>query len=79
MRTTLNLSAEALATVRRFAWQRYKTIGAVASKLIVRALAPEGAPKVRTGVPVFPTDIGTDYERPPPDVAVVNRLRDPEP
>ena len=79
MRTTLNLSAEALAMVRRFARQRCKMIGAVASKLIVRALEPEGAPKVRNGVPVFPTDIGTDYERPPPDVAVVNRLRYPEP
>lgn len=79
MSKTLSLSAEAFAMVRWFARQRCRMIGAVASELIVRALEPAGAPKARNGVPVFPTEIGTDLERPPPDVAVVNRLRDPEP
>ncbi|MDE0109981.1 MAG: hypothetical protein OXJ37_14765 [Bryobacterales bacterium] len=78
MRTTLNLSAEALAKVRQLAQQRCETIGAVASELILRALEPEGAPKVRNGVPVFPIDTETDYEGAPPDLALVNRLRDPE-
>ncbi len=78
MRTTLNLSAEALTKVRQLAQQRCETIGAVASELILRALEPEGPPKVRNGVPVFPMDMGADYEGTPPDVALVNRLRDPE-
>lgn len=78
MRTTLNLSAEALTRVRQLAQQRCETMGSVASELILRALEPEGAPKVRNGVPVFPMEIGADYEGAPPDLAVVNRLRDPE-
>ena len=78
MRTTLNLSAEALTMLRQLAQQRCESMGAVASELILRALAPDGAPKVRNGVPVFPVDIGTDYEGTPPDLALVNRLRDPE-
>ena len=78
MRTTLNLSAEALAKVRQLAQQRGETIGAVASDLILRALEPEGEPKVRNGVPVFPMDAETDYEGTQPDLVLVNRLRDPE-
>ena len=78
MRATLNLCAEALTKVRQLAQQRYETIGAAVSGLILRALEPEGAPKVRNGVPVFPMDIGADYEGTPPNLAVVNRLRDPE-
>ena len=78
MRTTLNLSAEALAKVRQLAQQRCETIGAVASELILRALEPECAPTVRNGVPVFPMDTETDYKGTPPDLAVVNRLRDLE-
>lgn len=78
MRTTLNLSAEALAKERQLAQQRCETIGAVASKLTLRALEPEGAPKVRNGVPVRPMDTETGYDGIPPDLAAVNRLRDPE-
>ena len=78
MRTTLNLSNEALTKVRQLAQQRCETIGAVASELILRALEPEIAPKVRNGVPMFPMDTGIDYEGALPDHAVVNRLRDPE-
>ena len=78
MRTTLNLSTEALTKVRQLAQQRCETIGAVASELILRALEPESAPKVRNGASIFPMDIETDYEGALPDLAVVNRLRDPE-
>lgn len=78
MRTTLNLSAEALARVRQLARQRGETIGSVASELILRAFEPEGSPKVRNGVPVFAMDVGADYDGTPPDLAVVNQLRDPE-
>lgn len=78
MRMTLNLSAEALAKLRQFARQRCNAIGTLASRLILRALEPAGAPKVRNGAPLFPTDARTDYEGTPPDLAVVNRLRDPE-
>ncbi len=54
MRTTLNLSNEALTKVRQLAQQRCETIGAVASELILRALEPESAPMVRNGAPCFP-------------------------
>ena len=60
MRTTLNLSAEALAKVRQLAQQRRTTLGAVASELILKALQPANGPAVR----------------PAPDPHLVNRLRD---
>ena len=53
MRTTLNLSTEALAKVRQLAQQRRKTLGAIASELILQALEPREAPEVRNGVPLF--------------------------
>lgn len=74
MRTTLNLSAEALVKVRQLAQQRRKTLGEVASELILKALQPESGPAVRNGVPVFPVQ-----DRPAPDLHLVNRLRDQEP
>ena len=79
MRTTLNLSPDALAGVRQLAEQRGKTLGAIASELILQAIRPEGAPAVRNGVPVFfvPTDAASDAA--PPDIELVNRLRDQTP
>ncbi len=74
MRTTLNLSAEAMAKVRQLAQQRRKTLGEVASELILKALQPESGPAVRNGVPIFPVQDG-----PAPDLHLVNRLRDQEP
>ena len=79
MRTTLNLSAEALARVRQLARQRRKTLGAIASELILRALEPETAPPVRNGVPIFPATGSFSIEDAAPDVRLVNRLRDEEP
>lgn len=79
MRTTLNLSAEALTRVRQLAQQRGKTLGAVASELILQALEPEEAPPVRNGVPVFPATGVSTREDAAPDVRLVNRLRDEEP
>ena len=78
MRTTLNLSAEALAAVRQLARQRGRTLGAVASELILQALRPRDA-VVRNGVPIFaaPPDARSDAEA--PDLELVNRLREEEP
>lgn len=78
MRATLNLCAEAWTKVRQLARQRCKTISAAVSGLILRTREPEGVPKVRNGVPVFPMRTGADYEGTRPDIALVNRLRDPE-
>lgn len=80
MRTTLNLSAEALASVRQLAQQRDKTLGAVASELILKAIAPESAPEVRNGVPLFSAAGGVAGDQEAvPDIELVNRLRDQEP
>ena len=79
MRTTLNLSTEALAKVRQLARQRHKTLGAIASELILRALEPEEAPAIRNGVPVFAAQQDATDEGAPPDVELVNRLRDQDP
>ena len=70
MRTTLRISAEAMARVRRLARQRGATPGEIASELILQALPP-GAPPVRNGVPLFPAHDGES-----PDLDLVNRLRD---
>ena len=80
MRTTLNLSDEALVKVRQLAHQRRKTLGAVASELILRALEPEeDAPAVRNGVQLFIAHPGATDEGAPPDLELVNRLRDQDP
>lgn len=79
MRTTLNLSAEALANVRQLAQQRRQTLGAVASELILAAIEPAGAPAVRNGVPIFARPADSVSEAPAPDLALVNRLRDETP
>ncbi|MYH29273.1 MAG: CopG family transcriptional regulator [Acidobacteria bacterium] len=79
MRTTLNLSAEALAKVRQLARQRQKTLGAIASELILRALEHGEAPAVRNGVPVFAAEPDVIDEGAPPGLELVNRLRDQEP
>ncbi len=78
MRTTLNLSIEPLAKVRQLARQRYKTLGAIASELILRAAEPEEAPAIRNGVPVFAAQQDAD-EGAPPNLELVNRLRDQAP
>lgn len=74
MRTTLNLSTEALAKVRLLARRRRKTLGAVASELILQALELRKAPAVRNGLPLFTADEGVS-----PDLELVNRLRDQDP
>ena len=79
MRTTLNLSTEALAKVRQLAQQRHKTLGAIASELILRALEPEEAPAIRNGVPVFAARPDVTDEGASPDLELVNRLRDQDP
>lgn len=79
MRTTLNLSTEALANVRQLAQQRGKTLGEIASALILKAIEPEHAPDVRNGVPLFRANTGLVGGEGAPDIKVVNRLRDEEP
>ena len=79
MRTTLNLSADALAAVRQLARQRGRTLGAVASELILQALRPKNAAAVRNGVPIFSAAPDTRSDVAVPDLELVNRLRDEEP
>jgi hypothetical protein len=71
MRTTLNLDPEVLTKVRILAKQRGVSLGTVVSELIRKALSPQKTPSVRNGVPIFPPRDG-----PPPDLELVNRLRD---
>ena len=78
MRTTSDLSAEALAKSRQLARQRSESIGTVASELILQSLEPEDSPEPRNGVPVIPMDAETNCEGAPPDPAPGNRLRDLE-
>ena len=79
MRTTLNLSADALAAVRQLARQRGMTLGAVASELILEALRPEDAPAVRNGVPIFAAPPNAQSDTAAPDLELVNQLRDEAP
>ena len=79
MRTTLNLSADALAAVRQLARQRGRTLGAVASELILQALRPKHAAAVRNGVPIFTAPPNARSDTAVPDLELVNRLRDEEP
>ena len=74
MRTTLNISAEAMAKVRQLAEQRGVTLGAVVSELVLKALEPEEGPAVRNGVPLFPV-----HSHETADLELVNQLRDEEP
>ena len=53
MRTTLNISAEAMAKVRQLAQQRARPLGEIVSELILEALRPQQAPPIRNGVPLF--------------------------
>ena len=79
MRTTLNLSADALAAVRQLARQRGKTLGTIASELILRALRPKDAPAARNGVPIFAAPPNAQPDAAAPDLELVNRLRDEAP
>ena len=74
MRTTLNISPEALARVRQLAQQRGATLGAVVSELVLKALEPDEGPAVRNGVPLFPV-----HPHETADMEIVNQLRDEEP
>ena len=74
MRTTLNISAEAMARVRQLAEQRGATLGAVVSELLLKALQPEDSPSVRNGVPLYPAHASATA-----DLELVNRLRDEDP
>ena len=75
MRTTINLSAEALAKLRQLAQERGETLGAVASELIRKALEPSEAPRVRNGVPPLPPHAECEGRSTAPDLELVNRLR----
>ena len=74
MRTTLNISAEAMAKVRQLAKQRGATLGAVVSELLLKALEPDEATEVRNGVPLYPAHGSATA-----DLELVNRLRDDDP
>ena len=68
----MNLSAEALANVRQIAPQRGRTLGEVASELLLKALQPQGGPTLRNGVPILPA------QEVAPALHLVNRPRDCE-
>ena len=74
MRTTLNISAEAMARVRQLAEQRGATLGSIVSELVLKALQPDEAPTVRNGVPLFPV-----HQTETADLGLVNQLRDEDP
>ena len=74
MRTTLNISAEAMVKVRQLAEQRRATLGAVVSDLLLKALEPDEAPEVRNRVPLYPAHASATA-----DLELVNRLRDEDP
>ena len=74
MRTTLNISAEAMAKVRQLAEQRGATLGAVVSELVIKALEPNEGATVRNGVPLFPV-----HPHETADLDLVNQLRDEQP
>ena len=74
MRTTFNISAEAMAKLRRIAKQRGASLGAVVSELVLKAPQPDGAPPVRNGVPLFPA-----HRSETANLDLVNRLRDQDP
>ena len=63
-----------MARVRQLAQQRAMPLGTIVSELIMEALQPKHAPAVRNGVPLFPPGPGA-----PPDLELINRLRDAEP
>lgn len=67
----MNLDPEVLTKVRILAKQRGVPLGIVVSELIRNALSPRETQSIRNGVPIFPTSEG-----PPPDLDLVNRLRD---
>lgn len=79
MRTTLNLSADALTAVRQLARQRGETLGVIASELILQARRPEDAPAVTNGVPIFAAPPNARSDAAAPDLELVNRLRDEAP
>ena len=74
MRTTLNISPEAMAKIRRLAKQRGASLGAVVSELVLTAPQPDDPPSVRNGVPLFPA-----HRPETADLDLVNRLRDQDP
>ena len=74
MRTTLNISAAAMAKLRRIAKQRGASLGSVVSELVLEAPQPDGAAPVRNGVPLYPA-----HPHDTADLDLVNRLRDQDP
>ena len=78
MRTTLDLSAEALASVRLLARQRRESLGAVASELILKALESRRVSRIRNGVPLFPACSESKNQPAAPNLDLVNQLRDQE-
>jgi hypothetical protein len=59
MRTTLNLDDDVLETAKRLAAKERKSLGAVISALVRRAVEPaQEAPAERNGIPLFPMSQG---------------------
>ena len=73
MRTTIDIDANVLQAAKELATLHKKTLGAMVSELLRRALEPPAStPKVRNGVPLLRHRPGA----PPTTMAMVNALRD---
>jgi hypothetical protein len=59
MRTTLNLEDDVLRVVRSLSQESGKSLGAVVSELVRRALRPTGGATYESGFPVFEVREGT--------------------
>lgn len=73
VRTTLDIDADILETVKELAESRGTTAGKVISDLARKALSPTAAASSRNGVPLLSR---RPDGQPRPTMALVNRLRD---
>jgi hypothetical protein len=72
MRTTLDIDEDVLIAAKKLAQQRGMPAGKVLSDLARKGLRRPGTPRVRNGVPLFPTAPGAAVVT----LELVNRLRD---
>ena len=76
MRTTVNIDEPVLLAVKSLAAQSGRSVGAVVSELLRKALSRNVAAASRNGIRIFPTSPGRGG---PATMELVNRLRDGDP
>jgi hypothetical protein len=72
VRTTLEIDDDVIATAKELARNSGSTLGQVLSELARKSLNTTSKPRIRNGVPLLTPVAG----RRPPDLALVNSLRD---